>query len=46
MLADNVDLNNTEARISGGHGMIVAAADPRRDGTGIALNASREMEIA
>ena len=27
-------------------GMIVAAADPRRDGTGIALNASCEMEIA
>jgi len=27
-------------------GMIIAAADPRRDGTGIALNASCEMEIA
>src|SRR5271165_240988 len=26
--------------------MVVAAADPRRDGTGIALNASCEMEIA
>src|SRR5271165_3511614 len=27
-------------------GMIVAAADPRRDGTGVTLNSSCEMEIA
>ncbi len=27
-------------------GMIVAAADPRRDGTGVTQNSSREMEIA